>query len=161
MYFDEYPSPLGELLLTCEEESLTGIWLDRLPGEGIRKPEHPVLVKTRDWLDGYFRGEDRPWEIPLDPAGTPFQKQVWRILEQIPWGVTRTYGDIAADMARLLEKEKMSAQAVGQAVGKNPINILVPCHRVLGAGGRLTGYSGGLWRKQWLLEHEGITGGKK
>lgn len=103
----------------------------------------------------YFRGENLPVEIPLAPQGTDFQKAVWKILLTIPFGEIRTYGDIAREMALLRGMEKMSSQAVGQAVGKNPINILVPCHRVVGAAGQLTGYSCGLEKKVWLLMHEG------
>jgi len=94
-------------------------------------------------------------DLPLMPAGTPFQKQVWQLLLTIPHGETKTYGNLAGEMAVILGKEKMSAQAVGQAVGKNPISILIPCHRVVGANGQLTGYASGLDRKSWLLRHEG------
>ena len=148
-----YASPLGGLLLTCDEEGLTGLWMDR------EKPEaedtHPVLEQTKNWLDAYFRGEKPALDLPLAPKGTAFQMQVWEILLTIPFGQTRTYGDIAREMAARMGKEKMSAQAVGQAVGKNPISILIPCHRVVGAGGKLTGYASGLEKKVWLLRHEG------
>lgn len=156
MAWMEYKSPVGPLLLTCTEAGLTGIYMKKVLPE--RETEQTAaLLATAQWLDAYFVGTVLPVEIPLAPQGTAFQKQVWEILLTIPYGVTRTYGDIAKEMARLLGKEKMSAQAVGQAVGANPINILVPCHRVLGAGGRLTGYGGGLENKIWLLEHEGAT----
>ena len=148
-----YASPLGPLLLTCEEDGLTGIWFGReWNGE---ESEHPVLEKTKLWLDAYFAGKSPEVEIPLRLCGTPFQKQVWQLLMTIPFGQTRTYGDIAREMALLTGKEKMSAQAIGQAVGKNPISILIPCHRVVGAGGKLTGYASGLDKKAWLLRHEG------
>lgn len=153
MYCAWYHSPLGNLLLACSDCGLTGIYMNREMAE--QEDDHPVLRQTRRWLDAYFRGESLPMEISLDPQGTVFQKQVWQILQTIPFGETRTYGDIAREMAALSGKEKMSSQAVGQAVGKNPINILVPCHRVVGAAGQLTGYSCGLEKKIWLLEHEG------
>ena len=158
MYFAEYPSPLGMLLLTCEENALTGLRMGKQPPEAGRREDHPVLQQAMQWLDGYFRGEVQPIPFPLNPQGTPFQKQVWQLLLTIPYGATRSYGDIAREMACLLGQERMSAQAVGQAVGKNPISILIPCHRVVGAKGQLTGYAGGLDKKIWLLEHEGWKG---
>ena len=153
MYCAPYDSPLGTLLLECTDAGLIGIYMDHeIPD---KQDVHPILIQTAAWLDAYFRGENLPVEIPLAPKGTAFQKQVWKILSTIPYGATKSYGDIAREMALLRGKEKMSAQAVGQAVGKNPINILVPCHRVVGAQGQLTGYGGGLPRKIWLLSHEG------
>lgn len=154
MYCTYYNSPLGKLLLTCRKEGLTGIWFDRELPDQVQQ-EHPILLKTTQWLDGYFRGENPSAEIPILLEGTDFQKQVWRILLRIPYGQIRTYGDIAREMASITGKEKMSAQAVGQAVGKNPVSILIPCHRVVGTKGRLTGYASGLDRKNWLLRHEG------
>lgn len=150
-----YDSPVGRLLLTCDGEALTGLWMDREAPADARPGQAAVLVSAGKWLDGYFRGEKPEMEFPLAPAGTAFQKHVWDILLAIPYGQTRTYGDIAREMAAKLGKEKMSAQAVGQAVGANPISILIPCHRVVGARGQLTGYAGGLERKVWLLSHEG------
>lgn len=156
VYFAEYPSPVGPLLLTAGEAALTGLWMDREPPAGAQKgKDHPVLLRTKQWLDAYFRGEETPLQIPLAPEGTAFQRQVWEILLTIPFGKTVTYGDIAREMAVKTGKTKMSAQAVGQAVGKNPISILIPCHRCVGAGGKLTGYAGGLDKKEWLLRHEG------
>lgn len=153
MYQRQYDSPLGMLLLECNDTGLTGIYMNR---ENLQQwDDHSILRRTVTWLDAYFRGEPHPADIPLDPKGTDFQKQVWNILLTIPYGAAKSYGDIAREMAVLRGKEKMSAQAVGQAVGKNPINILVPCHRVLGAGRQLTGYSCGLEKKIWLLNHEG------
>lgn len=155
MYYAEYDSPLCRLLLTCGDSALTGVWMDRAPdGAMVRNTEHPVLKQTAAWLDAYFRGEAPDLQVPLAPQGTAFQKSVWDILMTIPSGATRTYGSIAREMAGRLGKEKMSAQAVGQAVGKNPISILIPCHRVVGAKGQMTGYAGGISRKVWLLEHE-------
>jgi len=154
VHYARYVSPLGPLLLTCEDNGLTGIWFDREIEES--ESSHPILEQTKRWLDDYFAGNIPARTIPVQFYGTPFQKQVWQILMTIPFGKTRTYGDIAREMAHMMGKEKMSAQAVGQAVGKNPISILVPCHRVVGAGGKLTGYASGLEKKIWLLEHEDI-----
>lgn len=156
MYYLEYDSPVGMLLLTGNGTALTGLWMNRTaPENGIPGNEDPVLKQAALWLDAYFRGEDRQIHFPLQPEGTAFQRQVWKILLTIPWGGSRSYGSIAREMAVLLGKKKMSAQAVGGAVGKNPISIFIPCHRVLGAGGQLTGYAGGLEKKIWLLHHEG------
>ena len=155
MYAVQYDSPVGSLLLTCRDEGLTGIWFDRELPDHCRQENHPILHQTQLWLDGYFSGEKPSMEIPLAPDGTEFQKQVWKRLLTIPYGETKTYGGIAREVASMMGKEKMSAQAVGQAVGRNPISILIPCHRCVGARGRLTGYAGGMDRKIWLLRHEG------
>lgn len=158
-YFSEYDSPVGRLLLLSDGEALTGLWMDMaVPDDALAGEEVPVLRKTGEWLDGYFRGEAPDMDIPLAAEGTDFQKKVWTILLAIPFGQTRTYGDIAKEMACLLEKKTMSAQAVGGAVGRNPISILIPCHRCVGAKGQLTGYAGGLERKAWLLRHEDWKG---
>lgn len=160
VFFTKYSSPLGILLLTAEDGCLTGLYLDSLPypdREMQQKDDLPVFVTIRDWLGRYFRGEAPSIEpLPLSPFGTAFQMQVWELLRRIPYGETVTYGDIAKQMAQLSGKETMSAQAVGQAVGRNPISILIPCHRVIGANGKLTGYAGGLDKKIWLLRHEGV-----
>ena len=153
MYCIKYDSPIGKLLLTCTDAGLTGIYMNR--EAPVHPMEHPILHQTRRWLDAYFCGEVPTVEVPLCLEGTEFQKQIWNLLLTIPYGQTRTYGDIAREMAALSGKEKMSAQAVGQAVGKNPISILIPCHRVVGTKGQLTGYAGGLENKIWLLRHEG------
>ena len=155
MYYSmQYPSPVGTLLLNCRDEGLTGIWYDREFPECTQE-NHPILLQTKLWLDCYFCGENPDVQIPILLEGTEFQKQVWQLLLNIPYGETRSYGEIAGEMANRLGKEKMSAQAVGQAVGKNPISILIPCHRVVGRKGQLTGYAGGLEQKHWLLRHEG------
>jgi len=159
MYFTEYDSPLGSLLLTCREEGLTGLWINReVPENSSRRDDHPVLLETKRWLDGYFRGENPPVTVALCPEGTLFRQQVWQLLLTIPYGESRSYGNLAGQMAALLGKEKMSAQAIGQAVGSNPISILIPCHRVVGAKGQLTGYGAGIDKKIWLLRHEGQRG---
>ena len=157
LYFTIYDSPLGKILLLSDGIALTGLdfeghWpnCQRIPGA------LPVFAEVNAWLDAYFRGEEPKITFPVAPAGTAFQEMVWEILLTIPKGKTRSYGDIAREMARQLGKEKMSAQAVGQAVGRNPISIIIPCHRVVGAQGQLTGYASGLDRKIWLLNHEEV-----
>ena len=150
MDYCEYPSPVVTLYLTADEGGLTGIWMHPEKTE-----DFPVLEQARHWLDAYFSGNPQQPDFPLNPHGTAFQKQVWDMLLTIPYGQVRTYGDIAREMAVRTGKQKMSAQAVGQAVGANPISILIPCHRVVGTNGKLTGYAGGLDKKEWLLRHEG------
>ena len=158
MVYREYGSPLGSILLAGDGRALTGLWLDRkIPAESSCTAEDPVLMQTAAWLDAYFAGLQPEILIPLSPQGTAFQKQVWQRLLEIPYGEVCTYGDIAREIAAQTGK-RMSAQAVGNAVGSNPISILIPCHRVVGAGGKLTGYAWGLERKQWLLSHEGWKG---
>ena len=152
MRFAEYESPVGKLLLRSNGEALTGLWIGREAEASLE--EDPVLMKTKQWLDAYFREERPTMEIPVAMEGTAFQSVVWNLLLKIPYGKTCTYGELAREAAKLLGKEKMSAQAVGQAVGSNPVSILVPCHRVVGAGGKLTGYAWGIDRKRWLLDHE-------
>ena len=151
MYYREYASPLGKILLQCNDYAITGLWLDReLPG-GVNS-EEPLLLRAQAWLDAYFRGENPVLDLPLEPEGTAFQKEVWQILLTIPYGRSMTYGEIAARLGR-----RMSAQAVGGAVGRNPIALMIPCHRVLGAKGALTGFGYGLERKKQLLDLEKIT----
>ena len=150
MDYCEYPSPVGTLYLTADEGGLTGIWMHPEKTE-----DFPVLSQAKVWLASYFAGNKAEISFPLNPHGTAFQKQVWHMLLTIPYGQVRTYGDIAREMAVRTGKQKMSAQAVGQAVGANPISILIPCHRVVGTNGKLTGYAGGLDKKEWLLRHEG------
>lgn len=152
MHFAEYDSPLGTLLLMSDGTCLKSLRLDRQ--EGVSLTEDAVLAEAKQWLDAYFQGEDVPAAFPLAPEGTAFQKLVWQLLLEIPRGETRTYGELARDVAGRMGKETMAAQAVGQAVGSNPIGILIPCHRVVGAKGRLTGYAWGMEKKKWLLAHE-------
>lgn len=152
--FAEYASPVGKLLLLSDGDALTGLYVNMAVPEETVRADCLVLQQTKDWLDRYFRGEKPEMDIPINPKGTSFQKQVWQILLAIPYGEVRSYGDIAREMAAILGKEKMSAQAVGQAVGSNPISILIPCHRVVGARGQLTGYAWGVEKKAWLLNHE-------
>ena len=156
MFFTTYPSPLGELTLTSDGQALTGLWMDtQSPSltEYTRRDDLPIFLQTKHWLGDYFLGNrPDPATLPLSPAGSPFQRKVWDILLTIPYGETATYGAIAKMLS-----PTMSAQAVGGAVGRNPISIIIPCHRCLGANGRLTGYAGGLQNKAWLLRHEEET----
>ena len=117
-----------------------------------------ILIKTKKWLDEYFNGKKPEIsELDLAPIGSEFAKNVWEILCEIPYGKVTTYGEIAKKMAKIMHKEKMSAQAVGGAVGHNPISIIIPCHRVVGANGSLTGYAGGIDKKIYLLKHEQVN----
>ena len=159
-----YLSPRGEMLLAAEEEGLTGVWFvgqkyfARTLSPEAERGENPVLAMTRDWLDVYFSGREPDFFPPLRPAGTAFQQAVWRLLLQVPYGTTTTYGELARRLAGHSGRS-VSAQAVGGAVGHNPILILIPCHRIVGARGNLTGYAAGWERKKWLLEGEGVEAG--
>ena len=153
-------TPLGEVRLRSDGKSLTGLWFvgqvnDAKDHSDIEiKDDLSIFVQVENWLEGYFSGEETPITIPLQPKGTIFQERVWKILQEIPYGETMTYGDIAQRIAKEKGVATYSAQAVGQAVGKNPISILIPCHRVLGKNGALTGYAGGVHRKEQLLKIE-------
>ena len=157
-----YHSPIGRLLLSADEIGLTGVWLEgeKYFAHGLpvdrREACTPILADTKRWLDEYFSGKEPDFMPPLHPIGSPFRQAVWQILRRIPYGKTVTYGEIAREMARQKGLPKMSAQAVGGAVGHNEISILIPCHRVVGAKGDLTGYAGGLSRKIQLLTLEGV-----
>ena len=156
-------TPLGEVRLRSDGKSLTGLWFvgqvnDAKDNSDIEiKDDLPIFGQVETWLESYFSGEQTPIKIPLQPKGTVFQEEVWKILQEIPYGETMTYGEIAQRIAKEKGVATYSAQAVGQAVGKNPISILIPCHRVLGKNGALTGYAGGVHRKEQLL---GIERGK-
>ena len=160
IYMGRYDSPLGPITLAGEDGALTGLWFDGqkyfgagLPA-GTPEGEPPVFRQVRAWLDRYFRGEDPGPAPPLAPAGTAFQRAVWEVLREIPYGRTATYGQVAQAAGRGLGRNT-SPPAAGSAVGRNPISLLIPCHRVVGAGGSLTGYAGGLERKEALLKLEG------
>ena len=157
---DYYSSPLGRMILASDGEKLTGLWFDgqkhfasSLKETPIKK-SLPVFEETIRWLDIYFNGGIPDFIPPLSLLGTPFQKEVWEILLTIPYGKTMTYGEIAKMLADRRGLPRMSAQAVGGAISRNPISIIVPCHRVLGSNGELTGYAGGIDKKAWLLELE-------
>lgn len=158
LYRLDYPSPLGELTLLSSEEALlcaafpdgkhyaAALQAAAVPEEAAAWG-HPILEETRRWLDLYFSGAVPVFLPPLEARGSAFQLRVWELLKQIPYGRRVSYGAIAKALGT-------SPRAVGSAVGRNPISLLLPCHRVLGAGGALTGYAGGLWRKEWLLALE-------
>lgn len=155
-----YKSPLGELTLVSNGMALTGIWFEsQKPLMQILQSPHeicnlPVFDDTRRWLDIYFEGKEPDFTPKLCPEGTEFRQQVWQELLNIPYGKTTTYGTLSKQIAIQLNKQKMSAQAIGGAVGHNPISIIIPCHRVVGANGTMTGYAGGIWRKEYLLKLE-------
>ena len=180
MYLDTYESPVGTLTLASDGEHMCGLWLEgqkyfeekletRVNGAKAAKDEEaeqmtgekareasPALRAARAWLDRYFEGKD-PGELPpLALHGTEFQEQVWAEIAKIPYGQLTTYGDIAKTIGPKRPTGKASARAVGVAVGRNPCSIIVPCHRVVGSTGSMTGYAGGIKRKSWLLEHEGV-----
>ena len=150
-----YDSPLGGMTLASDGQALSALHFMGTRSESDVAGKAPatsdlfVFDETRRWLDLYFAGEKPDFTPPLSPKGTPFQQKVWKILLTIPYGKTVSYGDIARCIS-----PTMSAQAIGGAVGRNPIGIIIPCHRVIGADGSLTGYGGGLDRKRWLLEME-------
>ena len=150
-----YDSPLGGMTMASDGQALTALWFDGTR----RKPRFadgtsattvlPIFDETRRWLDLYFAGKNPDFTPQLAPKGTPFQQRVWEILLTIPYGKTMSYGKVARQIS-----PTMSAQAIGGAVGRNPIGIIIPCHRVIGADGSLTGYGSGLERKRWMLEME-------
>ncbi len=155
-----YSSPLGPIVLRWEDDALTGLWFADQANcpqcSGLVPAEDcPAFDPARRWLELYFSGRDPGFVPPLRLDGTAFQRAVWALLSDIPYGATRTYGDLAAQLARARGLQHMSAQAVGGAVGRNPISLIIPCHRVVGASGDLTGYAGGLERKRALLALEG------
>ena len=156
----KYDSPLGEIVIACDEEAVIGLWFSGqrhfgnvLPKETVCR-ETPLLLEAKRWLDGYFSGRQPDFLPPLRYDSTPFRKAVCDIMLQIPYGETTSYGAIARQIAQERGMVKMSAQAVGGAVGHNPISLMIPCHRVVGENGNLTGYGGGLDRKIRLLRLE-------
>ena len=163
-YSTTYPSPLGLITIASTEDALVGLWIEgqkyfigSLKEPLTECPDLPILIQTRQWLDRYFAGEQpNLTELKLAPMGSDFRQRIWSILCQIPYGETVTCGQIAKQVAAELGRETMSAQAIGGAVGHNPISIIIPCHRVVGANGSLTGYAGGIDKKIWLLNHEGL-----
>ena len=164
IYQTQYQSPVGNITLASDGKNLVGLWLDgqKYFADSIKEEMHPddtlpLFTKVKDWLERYFQGrQPRISELPLAPSGSEFRQMVWSILCEIPYGQTATYGEIAQKIARRKGLLHMSAQAVGGAVGHNPISIIIPCHRVIGTNGSLTGYAGGLDKKIKLLKLEGI-----
>lgn len=164
IYTSSYKSKLGKILLASKNGKLIGLWIEnqkyffgKIKEEVVEKDDEQALVKTKKWLDRYFNGEKPEIsELELNPIGSEFAKKVWKILIKIPYGEVTTYGNIAKEIAKKSGKEKISAQAVGGAVGHNPISIIIPCHRVVGKDGNLTGYAGGIDKKIKLLELENV-----
>lgn len=161
VYITQYCSPLGPVTIASDGEAITGLWFDGqkydragLSREAVLGKDIPVLLEAEAWLDAYFAGRKQEQLPPLHPEGSPFRREVWNILLSIPYGKTMTYGEIARKMENA-DRKRVSPQAVGGAVGHNPISILIPCHRVIGADGSLTGYAGGMEKKQYLLGLEG------
>ena len=160
IYIQHYNSPLGGILLAADETGLTGLWFDGAKYFAANLPavheerETPILTETKRWLDIYFTGREPGFMPPLHPVGSAFRQSVWEILLHIPYGQTVTYGEIARQLAGKSGSAHMSAQAVGGAVGHNAISIIIPCHRVVGTNGSLTGYAGGIDKKVKLLESE-------
>jgi methylated-DNA-[protein]-cysteine S-methyltransferase len=178
IYTGTLKTPLGPITVAAENEALTGLWffnqkyypegnLERtrirgggsrrnVPGqtsEWIDKPDYPLFKSLDSWLRDYFSGKNTKFDFKLDPRGTVFQKKVWKLLLKIPYGKTSTYGAIAKALAA---EKGSSARAVGGAVGHNPISILIPCHRVIGSSGNITGYAGGIDKKMALFQLEGV-----
>ena len=160
-YIGWYASPVGQITLLSDGGALLGLWLEGQANfgcnqlaEAVENEALPLFDQVRRWLDDYFLGLcPDPAGVPLSPMGTAFQKRVWQALLAVPYDSTATYGDIARQIGR-----PRAFQAVGSAVGRNPISIIIPCHRIVGSQGQLTGYAGGLERKQWLLRHESSSG---
>lgn len=159
-----YTSPIGKITVAASERSIVGLWIegqryymDVLRGKEYEEKETDIIKLAKAWLDKYFNNE-RPeiHGLPIEFIGSDFRKDVWKILAEIPYGKIITYGDIAKQMAEKKGIKRMSAQAVGGAVGRNPISIIIPCHRVVGSNGSLTGYSGGIDIKIKLLKLEGV-----
>ncbi len=158
-FIQHYDSPLGGILLAADEVGLTGLWFEGqkyfacdLPAERVER-NTPALSEAKRWLDIYFTGREPEFIPPLHPIGSAFRRSVWELLLQIPYGQTAAYGEIAGRLAAKTGR-RMSAQAVGGAVGHNEISIIIPCHRVVGTNGSLTGYAGGIDKKVKLLELE-------
>lgn len=162
-YITHYTSPLGEITLASDGNALIGLWFDGQKHDrnillpNCREGELPIFVETKKWLDDYFAGREPGFTPALALDCSPFRTEVLQILMRIPYGKTTTYGEIAKEIAEKRGLAKMSAQAVGGAVGSNPISLIIPCHRVVGTGGSLTGYGGGIQKKLALLQLEKVN----
>lgn len=164
IFCNYYVSPIGKMTIASNENAIVGLWFDgqryfmnTLQGKEYVKSENEIIILAKKWLDKYFNNEKPEIsDLPIEFSGTDFRIAVWNILTEIPYGEVITYKDIAKNIAKLKGIENMSSQAVGGAVGHNPISIIVPCHRVVGTKGSLTGYAGGLDIKRRLLMHEGV-----
>lgn len=163
-YVSYYKSPIGLMTLASDGSNIVGLWLEgqkyyaaTVAEEMIEKNDLEVFEGVKRWLDDYFRGSNPSLaDLPLAPKGSDFREAVWKILREIPYGATVTYGEIARKIALKMGKQKMSSQAVGGAVGHNPISVIIPCHRVVATSGSLTGYAGGITKKMKLLELEKV-----
>ncbi len=161
-YVSNYSSPIGKILLCADETSLLGLWFydqknfASILNDNYVNHESKLLKDTKFWLENYFNGGVKEYKFPISLYGTEFQKLVWSSLLKIPYGKVNTYSKIANKVAKVKKVEKMSARAVGSAIGKNPISIIVPCHRVIGVNSSLYGYAAGLDKKKYLLDLEGV-----
>lgn len=160
-YKTKYSSKFLDIILVSDEESITGLWIGEKDStnneEFVEDSNHPILKIGTKWLDAYFENKKpSTHDLPLNPLGSFFRKTVWDLLLKIPYGELTTYSDLAKEVAKIVGKDKMSAEAIGGAVSHNPISIIIPCHRVVGKNGCLTGYSGGLDNKIKLLTHEEV-----
>ncbi len=161
-YTETYYSPIGNILLAADDKGITGLWFEGAkyfsgtlnPSNEMKKLK--VLEQAKSWLDIYFSGNEPDFVPDLNLTGSPFRIAVWDFLRRIPYGSVVTYGEIASELAKQMGIQHMSAQAVGGAVGHNPISIIVPCHRVIGSNGSLTGYAGGVKKKLKLLKLENV-----
>lgn len=162
IYTCQINSPYGDITASARDDALNGLWFvgqkyyPNKTNNWVHEPHHSVFKALRIWLEAYFAGEECKWKLALAPEGTEFQQAVWNILLQIPYGQVTTYGEIAKKIATLQKLPSMSAQAVGGAVGRNHISLVIPCHRVIGSNKDLTGSAWGLDRKKALLELEGV-----
>ena len=163
-YVSHYESPLGTMTVASDGDRLTGLWFDgqkydrsTISDDAVLQPLLPVFTQAAQWLDAYFEGSDPGFTPPISVEGSDFKTMVTTIMLSIPFGATSTYARIATEVARRTGRRHMSAQAVGGAVGHNPIALIVPCHRVLASDGGLRGYAGGVDRKEWLLKMEGVN----
>ncbi len=161
-YRSKYQSPLGEIMIAADENDIIGLWFVgqkyfafNLDKENEEK-DVEIIKCAKKWLDIYFSGKNPDFELPLKFIGTNFQKEVWKVISMVPYGKVITYNDIAKKISKEMAVKRMSARAVGKAVGHNPISIIVPCHRVIASNGSLTGYAGGIERKKFLLELENV-----
>jgi methylated-DNA-[protein]-cysteine S-methyltransferase len=149
IYRDIFESPIGTFKLTCTDTGLSGLLFDPDLKDFVQN-SHPIIDETKKQLDHYFNHQAEEFDIKLDLSGTEFQRKVWKEVYKIKYGVTATYLDIARSVGNV-----KAVRAVGLANGKNPVPLIVPCHRIIGSNNKLIGYGGGLWRKEWLLKHEG------
>ena len=163
-YLSHYESPLGAMTMASDGDHLTGLWFDgqkydrsTISDDAPLQPHLPIFTQTAQWLDAYFEGTAPGFTPPIRVEGSDFKKMVTSIMLSIPFGATSTYAHIAAEVARRTGRKQMSAQAVGGAVGRNPIVLIVPCHRVVASDGSLRGYAGGVDRKERLLQMEGVN----